>query len=505
MRHLGTRRGAGLTLVLGFAVFALACGSGGTPPGGVVGPGQGTTYTFIGDAPPAGSSILKFQITFSRAELCPSVSSSGECHGTPVTLVSSPVDIELNQLQLESAFLGLNNVASGTYAGVRLTFSNPELKIVLADGSVQELAGANLPLSPTSVTPTFGSALDVATGSQQGFLIDFNARDSIQSSSGAVTGISPVVSLVQLSASGTQPIEDLADTTGQVSSLSKSCPTGSFALTDAMTGLAIANVRFDSTSEFDGGLSCETLANDQAVEADIELQSPTSQTAQFFAKKIELLGEAGDEGLEGVVFQVARTSQFVLLVNQERNLSTLTTGSFITVNADPARVVYSLESTDLPVDLAAFASGVDVLAGQTIDVVITPGSLVTADTGCADVSDNCSASAEKVRLKKSTLTAQVTGTSDPDFTLVNLPILFGSLDIFRPLSADCQSCAAGSMTVVTSGKTEFDDALGGFSSLQVGDNVTVRGFILKNGFVGPGPIPAGFPQLVAAKVRRLTP
>jgi len=505
MRHLGTPQGAAWALVLTCALLAISCGSGGTPPTDIIAPSRGTTYVFIGDAPPSGSSILKFEITLSQAELCPTVSQTGDCQGTPVALLSAPVDIELNQLQLESAFLSLKTVAAGTYGGVRLTFSNPQLKVLLADGSVQELEGLDLPLSPTSVTPTFATGLNVAANSNVSFLVDFNVLDSIQSSSGAVTGISPVVSLAQLPASGTQPIEELEDTVGQISNLSTSCPAGSFTLTGATTGLAIASVQFDGTSEFDAGLTCETLANDQVVEADIELQSSTSQSARFFAKKIELLSEAGDEGLEGIVFQVNSTSQFVLLVNEEHNLTSLTSGDFVTVDADPTRAVFGIESTDLAVGSSAFDSGADLFVGQTVDVAITPASLVRADAGCATVADNCSASAGALRLKKSTLTAQVAGTSQPNFTLVNLPVLFGSLDIFRPLSADCQSCSAGSMTAVTSDKTEFENAAGGFSALQVGDNVTVRGFIIKNGFVGPGPIPAGFPQLVAAKVRRLTP
>jgi hypothetical protein len=372
------------------------------------------------------------------------------------------VDIELSQLQLGSAFLSLNTVSAGTYGGVRLTFSNPELEIVLADGSLQQLGGVNLPLSPATVTPAFASSLSVAANSHVSFLVDFNVPESIQSPSGMVTGISPVVSLAQLPASGAQVIEKLQDTTGQVSGVSKSRPTGSFTLPDAMTGVALADIQFDGTTDF-------------------------------------------DEGLEGVIFQVNATSQFVLLVNGERNLSTLASGNFITINADPGRVVYGLESTDLPVNSSAFASGSDLLAGQTVDIEVTLDSLVMSDTGCADVTDNCSASADNVKLKKSTLTAQVTGTSAPNFTLVNLPILFGSLSIFRPISADCQSCAAGLLTVVTSDRTEFENAPGGLSALQVRDNVTARGFLIKNGLVGPGPLPAGSPQLVAAKVRRLTP
>jgi hypothetical protein len=85
--------------------------------------------------------------------------------------------------------------------------------------------------------------------------------------------------------------------------------------------------------------------------------------------------------------------------------------------------------------------------------------------------------------------------------LDTLPSIFGGLSVFRPLSADCQSCAISSLTVITSDRTEFEGNLTSFSSLQAGQNVTVRGFLIKNGFAGPGPVPAGSPQFVAEKVR----
>ena len=446
-----------MALVLACTLLALSCGSGGAPAGGLTGPSQGTTYVFIGDTPPASSSILKFEITLSQAELCPTISQAGACQGTPVTLVGSPAEIELDELQLRSAFLTLHAVTTGSYGGVRLTFSNPRLKILLANGTVQDLEGLDLPLSPAAVTTAFSSALNVAARSNVSFLIDFNVRDSIQSATGAVTGISPVVSLVQLPASGTQPIEDLQDTVGQISNLSTSCPTGSFTLTSATTGLAIASVQFDDTTVFDGDLTCATLANEQVVEADVELQSTSAESVQFFAKNVELLSEAGDEGLEGVVFQVNSTGQFVLMVSDEHNLSSLSSGDFVTVNADPTEAVFGIESTDLPVNSSAFASGADLFAGQTVDLAITPGSLVMADAGCATLADACSASATALRLKKSILTAQVSGTSVPNFTVTGfgfqlaeplrqlhvfpaaerrLPVLRGRLDDRRHFRSD---------------------------------------------------------------------
>jgi len=76
---------------------------------------------------------------------------------------------------------------------------------------------------------------------------------------------------------------------------------------------------------------------------------------------------------------------------------------------------------------------------------------------------------------------------------------------FRLLSADCQSCPIGSLNVVTSAVTEFEDRLTDVSGLVVNDTVIVRGLLLKNGFTGCGSISPFPPQFVAAKVRRQTP
>ena len=485
------------------AVFAASCGSnGGSSSRPIISPTSGNAFTFIGDAPPAGSTILKFEITLNSATLCPQVTDAGECQGTPqVSLLSQPAQIELEQLQLQSAFLSLKSVSTGTYQGVQLTFSNPELKLLQADGSVLELESPGLALSPATVTPKFPTAVTVADEANVGFLVDFNVADSIQSSGTSVTGVSPVVSLVQLAADAQQRIEEMDDTAGTVSALSKTCPTGSFTLLDSQTGLPISNIQFDGTTEFDD-MSCETLADDQVVEVDVELRSESQQSAEFFAKEIQLVNQANEDGMEGVVFQVNSPTQFVLMVHHEDNLLDVTSGSFVTVSFDAANTEFRIDQSDLPVESSLFAAGTDILAGQKLEVDLVEGSVVTASGGCATVDAGCTATADRIKLKQGTLTARVASTAANSFTLDTLPSLFGSNGTFRPLSADCQACFIGSISVTTSTATEFEDGLTGVSSLATGQTVTVRGMLFKNGFAGPSPGNFQSPELVAGKVRR---
>lgn len=496
-------------LVASLAVAGSACGGGGSmtpPPGSTTTSGSSSAFVFFGDAPPPGSTILKFEITLSGAILCPQVGSAGECQGTPQpSLITQPVQIEVNQLELESAFLNLSSVPAGTYAGVKLTFANPELKLLLSDGTVVKLEPPALQLNPAMVTPTFPGGLMVDANTNFGFLIDFNVFDSIQSSGNTVTGISPMVTLVKLPAVANQEIEELEDVTGKISNLNKTCPTGTFTLTDSNTQIPINNIHFDATTEFED-LTCATLDNNQTVEVDLKLQAgATLQSAQFFAKKIEMVNPPNEMELEGMIFQVNSPTQFVLLVQEEAGVPNVPSGSFVTVSFDPATVRFRIDANNLPIPSAlTFASGNDLLAGQKVEVDVVNGTLVVpAGATCGAIADNCTALAEKLKLKRGSLTARVSTPGNPNFIVDQLPSVFGSASNTRRISADCQACFVSEIQVDTSSQTEFQ-GVANASGLSTGNIVTVRGLLFKGGFGGPAP-GSGRPEMVAQRVRRRTP
>ncbi len=503
-------------IVFGLTLLFAACGSGSdaTPPLPTGTSGSGSGAIFIGDEPPPGSTILKFEITLESATLCPTVGAGGECQGSPQPeLIAEAVEIELKQLELETAFLNVVSLGEGTFEAVKLSFSNPELKILLDDGTLQELEAPGLGLDPAMLTPLFDTPLTVGPDTRFGFLVDFNLFDSIQTdSSGAITEISPVVSLVKLPAFADDEegeIEELEDVTGEITSLQADCPTGSFTLVESMTGIAMENINFDNTSEFDAedGLvfDCQALTNGMIVEVDAVLRAQANQQGtEFFAKEIEQVNPADEDELEGVVFQVDDADTFVLLVQEEEGVPNLAIGSFVTVDLlPPPNTEFRIDEDDLTVPASlSFASGNDLLVGQRVEVDVANSSLnIPTGSTCAEVSGpdgGCTATAEKLKLKEGTLTAEVGNLADPEFTLTNLPSLFGSdPGNLRRISADCQSCFVGSVLVSTSGQTEFRDDLSGVGDLTPGDVVTVRGLLFKNGFPGAEP-----PELLAERVRR---
>ena len=76
------------------------------------------------DDPPAGVSVLFFQVSLTAASLTPT-------SGSAVSLLNNntPIQIDVTKLQALSAFLSTANVPAGTYNSLSLTFATPQLVI----------------------------------------------------------------------------------------------------------------------------------------------------------------------------------------------------------------------------------------------------------------------------------------------------------------------------------------------------------------------------------------
>src|SRR5262249_54962521 len=83
----------------------------------------------IRDNPPAGVAVLSFEINVTGASL-----QSTDSSKPAVPLVTSPVEVELAQLETEKALLNAANAPADTYGSISLTFANPELTILNQTG-----------------------------------------------------------------------------------------------------------------------------------------------------------------------------------------------------------------------------------------------------------------------------------------------------------------------------------------------------------------------------------
>ena len=121
------------TAVVVLSVLCLFIGysCGNTPNMIVPPPGTASVSFTITDTPPAGVTVLSFEVSVTGATLNPG----------SVDLLGGrgPVRIEVKQLETESAFLSAANVAPGTYTSINLSFANPELTFKNGTGAM--LAG----------------------------------------------------------------------------------------------------------------------------------------------------------------------------------------------------------------------------------------------------------------------------------------------------------------------------------------------------------------------------
>src|SRR5260370_35117622 len=167
------------SLALVSCVSLVACGS--SMPASTASQGVPMSLT-IGAAPPSGVAVLFFEASITGASLQPSDSKKA-----PVTVMTTPVEVEFGHLQTDTAFLSLANVAPDTYSSLTLTLANPVLTIVNHSGAAIGTCADNTvcqltpPLNPSSVTLSgapFPITLDM--DSVFGLKLDFNVNSSGQ-------------------------------------------------------------------------------------------------------------------------------------------------------------------------------------------------------------------------------------------------------------------------------------------------------------------------------------
>lgn len=110
-----------LAAVLASAALA-ACGGSMSPI--TVSNGVPVTLT-VGDTPPNGVAVLFFEASIRGANLQPSDSSK-----PPISVLTSPAEVEFGHLQTDTAFLSMAKVTPDTYKNMTLTFGDAQLTIM---------------------------------------------------------------------------------------------------------------------------------------------------------------------------------------------------------------------------------------------------------------------------------------------------------------------------------------------------------------------------------------
>lgn len=423
------------------------------------------------DTPPAGVTLLSFEVSVTGAMLNPgSVDLLGG---------KGPVQIEVKQLETESAFLNTATVPEGTFTSLTLTFANPELTFKNDTGAA--LAGCSIgavceikPAGTLTSTVNFpGSGPVIIANSATGIQLDVNPNTILSATLGVDFSLAGAVSVRQLAMKPTGELDDLDDLRGAVQNLDTTSK--KFTLHTLESNFSITtdnNTAFDFEACAANDFSC--LQNNQVVEVDTMLMPG----GVFLAKKIEFEDNAEDDELEGIVFKIDDATHFEMVVLDElRSVNNVNVGNPTVVTlSNPG---FQVETGGLPVPSSLegnFQGAKDttqLLTGQTVQIRITspanPGPPVAVTT-------------DRVRLRMTQFTAKVKAGSMMalDFSVDSLPALFTNAGI-------------NSIHVQTSSDTDFDGP-SGLSALTDGNTLSLRGILFNNGALPP--------ELVVKKVRR---
>jgi len=477
------RRVLSLFWFVAFAValstYALMAGCGGnsnTPPAA----GNAVPMTLsMGDTPPNGVGIVFFEAMITGASLQPTDSSKA-----PVSVLSTPTEVEMSHLQTDRAFLSLTNIPADTYASMTLTFGNAQLTIVnhsgaavgsCSDNTTCELSASFNPASATITSAPF--PLTVSADSSVAIKLDFNVNSSVQTD----LSISPAVTVKNAAmhhrSEDSDEMERLDDIDGQVTALGSN----QFTLTNERSGQTFTiNVDANTVFEDFGNSICSASpANFSCVQQGqvVSVDLSENGTGAMLAKRVALEENANGKAIKGTITGVDSSTQFHLVVfNEEPTISGLAEGAPVVVTIAPG-ATFQIGKRELgddggfSISGASFASGADLLVGQ--DVQIRPGAITTSG-GVTTIATDL------VRLWPS----QITGTvgSNPgssSFTLTGLsPLLTGATP---PVT---------SVNVMVLSNSEMDDFVG--SAVAAGATVSVRGLLFNT---------PKTPTLVTRKIR----
>ncbi len=370
------------------------------------------------DVPPSLVTILSAQATLTGATLAPG----------NVSLLSSPVTVELTRLQTDIAYLATAaNIPSGSYTSVTLTFANPS--ITFENDTASTLAGCNVgtvctvtpAASPLSATVSL-SSFSVPSSSAAGLLVDVNLENLLNSSLGedfnAGTSVFPFTP-----AGSDAPLVGAEDVVGQISNVNSAAST--FTLSNATASYSL-KANSSTTFLFSPGTSCSgsgfsCLANNQILSVDIGIQADGSIVARNIVVED---ADSSDAEVEGIITSTnaAAAQQFDFVIHTISNPgSGLGLGASGTVqygSTTPFDVdLVHADSAPISTSSFSFAGPADLVVGQEVSIRVRS----VQSGGVLPV-----LSADRVRLRSARITGFVARVGSSMITLQNLPSLFSS-------------------------------------------------------------------------------
>lgn len=231
---------------------------------------SGAVFVTGEDAP--ASSVVGFAVTIDQITL-----NNGT---TTAVALSSPESVDFARLMGLRTLLGFTTIPQGTYNSVTFTFeqTNPAPVISYVDvttvpPSVQTLTGSFTQATVTIPFPS-GAPLVVTGNGLAGLRVDFNVGDSLQTSSGQITGvINPVINVSAVSAS--DEVGEITEFTGNVVSVGST----SFQM-QGPYGMP-RTIDVNSNTQYNGSNSLGTLTPNGIVSLVGRMQADGSILAKY--------------------------------------------------------------------------------------------------------------------------------------------------------------------------------------------------------------------------------
>lgn len=477
------------------------CGTTSNPSNITSGSGVPVSLSMTDD-PPAGVSVLFFQVSLTSAMLTPA-------SGSAVSLLSNntPIQIDVTQLQALSAFLSTADVTAGMYNSLSLTFANPELVIfnqsdtslgsTCAVGTVCQLT----PSIDNSATVTFSSSpfpVTVSAGSPLGFLVDFHLNTVIQSDLSVNLGVANGISVAELPPMPQHP--QYGSVTGEVESVSAS--NNQFTMLTAWG--RTFTVDTTSSTTFSGfptsacttaGIGC--VASGQIVQVQV---ASFAKGGVLTASQVTYVQAASQQTAEGTIIRIlplptpaGEEIVQMLLHKNPANSSGLPLGGVATVTF-ASSATYSVDNNGFTIPSGlSFTGTADVMMGQNVQVVVEPGTLSStggSGWGGWGPPQTVSFTASSVALEPSQVTGTISAldSSNQSFTLSLNP---GPWFAPWPMA----SASTVSFDVETTSQTTYQ----GFTTDSY-DGLDTNDFVSVSGWLFPAASSGGSPQIAAQSV-----
>src|SRR5256886_11403038 len=273
------------------------------------------------DTPPAGVTLLSFEVNVTGATLDPG--------NVDLLGGKGPIQIEVKQLETESAFLSTVTVPAGAFTSLTLTFASPELtfKNDTGAGLAGCAVGAVCEITPTgTLTSTVnfpGSGIVIMANSPIGIQVDVNPDTILSATLGVDFSLAGAVSVQQLNMKPDGELDDLDDLRGAVQNLDTTNKKFTLHTSDGDFPITTdSNTDFDFEACAANNFSC--LQNNQVVEVDAKLMAG----GVFQAKEIGFEDHAEDDELEGIVFKIDDATHFEMVVLDElRSVNNVNVGN----------------------------------------------------------------------------------------------------------------------------------------------------------------------------------